>query len=55
MTDDLGDLVRCPHCGGVLLGRLEEHRLGCPAASTEHACGQCDRAMAEALQRIRGG
>ena len=46
-TEDLNidDVVPCPHCGGVLLGRWENHKGGCPAISTEHACGQCEQAM----------
>jgi hypothetical protein len=42
---DIDDVVPCPHCGGVLLGRWEDHRAGCPAISTEHVCGQCEQAM----------
>ena len=38
-------VVICPHREGVLLGRWEVHLSGCPASSTEHACGQCEQAM----------
>lgn len=48
-----GDLVQCPHCMGVLLGRWEDHRSGCPAAFTDHACGQCERSMDEFGKRRR--
>ena len=53
VTDDLTmeGMVPCPHCGGVLLGRWEEHREGCPAISVEHACGQCERSMYEFAKR----
>jgi len=43
--------VTCPHCGGVLLGRWEVHLSGCPASSTEHACGQCELAMDNFFKR----
>ena len=42
---DSDSVVICPHCAGVLLGRWEVHLHGCPASSTEHACGQCEQAM----------
>jgi hypothetical protein len=47
MTEDLdlADTVTCPHCGGVLLGRWEEHFGRCPAAGGSHACRACDEAM----------
>jgi hypothetical protein len=52
-TEDLDreDVVPCPHCGGVLLGRWEEHQAGCPAISTEHACGKCEEAMDDFAKR----
>jgi hypothetical protein len=40
---DMEDVVPCPHCGGVLLGRWEGHQVGCPAISTEHAAANTRR------------
>ena len=51
--DSHASVVICPHCAGVLLGRWEVHLSGCPASSTEHACGQCEQAMDNfAKQRV---
>jgi hypothetical protein len=48
---DISKMVICPHCKGVLIGRWEEHSPGCPALFTEHACGQCERAMDDFAKR----
>jgi hypothetical protein len=50
---DMDDVVPCSHCEGVLLGRWEDHQVGCPAISTEDACGRCETAMDDlAKQRL---
>ena len=44
MTEDLDleDVLPCPHCSGVLMGRWEEHGQWCPAAGDGHSCVVCE-------------
>ena len=39
---DFDDVLPCPHCSGVLMGRWVDHHEWCPAATEDHSCGVCD-------------